>query len=186
MGKFRTFSTNNLWVNLGALSALMKDKTPSLSLIVNPKVVDGIDVLQLETAMGSAIGSFHKTKGIIIPRDRFAPVKKCEDYLIRRSDAYVLNEDFSLTMNPIRKQAGLGENLVSLDDKFYKKLKPFEKLCKVTPSLLHCKSLKVEGEVEFDVHLVLKGDVVIKNTSGELRKVSAIGKSELKDETVNL
>ena len=89
-------------------------------------------------------------------------------------------------MNPERKKAGLGENLVSLDDKYYKKLKPFEKLCKVTPSLLYCKSLKVEGEVEFDVHLVLKGDVVIKNTSGELRKVSAIGKSELKDETVML
>ena len=136
--------------------------------------------------MGSAIGSFQKTKGIIIPRDRFAPVKKCEDYLIRRSDAYILNEDFSLTMNPERKKAGLGENLVSLDDKYYKKLKPFENLLKVTPSLILCKSLKVEGEVEFDIYLVLKGDVVIKNTSGELRRVSAIGKSELKDEVVNL
>ncbi|MBK7054518.1 MAG: UTP--glucose-1-phosphate uridylyltransferase [Leptospiraceae bacterium] len=186
MGKFRTFSTNNLWVNLRALASLIEKKPPSLSLIVNPKVVDGKDVLQLETAMGSAIGSFHKTKGIIIPRDRFAPVKKCEDYLIRRSDAYILNEDFSLTMNPVRKQAGLSENLVSLDDKYYKKIKSFEKLFKVYPSLVLCNSLKVEGEVEFDTHLVLKGDVVIKNTTGELRKVSAIGKSELKDETVNI
>lgn len=186
MGKFRTFSTNNLWVNLRALSSLIESKPPSLSLIVNPKVVDGKDVLQLETAMGSAIGSFQKTKGIIIPRDRFAPVKKCEDYLIRRSDAYVLNEDFSLTMNPERKKAGLGENLVSLDDKFYKKLKPFDKLFQITPSLLYCNSLKVEGEVEFDTHLVLKGDVVIKNNSGELRKVSALKRTELKDETVIL
>lgn len=186
MGKFRTFSTNNLWVNLKALSKLIEKNPPSLSLIVNPKVVDGKDVLQLETAMGSAIGSFQKTKGIIIPRDRFAPVKKCEDYLIRRSDAYILNEDFSLTMNPERKKVGLGENLVSLDDKFYKKIKGFEKLFPVTPSLVFCNSLKVEGEVEFDKHIVLKGDVVIRNTSGELRKVSAIGKSELKDETIIL
>lgn len=186
MGKFRTFSTNNLWVNLRALAALMKEKTPSLSLIVNPKVVDGKDVLQLETAMGSAIGSFQKTKGIIIPRDRFAPVKKCEDYLIRRSDAYVLNEDFSLTMNPERKKANLSENLVSLDDKYYKKIKSFEKLFSAYPSLVLSKSLKVEGEIEFDAPIVLKGDVTFKNTSGGLKKISSLGRKEFKDEVVEL
>ncbi len=186
MGKFRTFSTNNLWVNLKALSALMKEKTPSLSLIVNPKVVDGKDVLQLETAMGSAIGSFQKTKGIIIPRDRFAPVKKCEDYLIRRSDAYVLNEDYSLTMNPERKKAGLSENLVSLDDNFYKKIKSFEKLFPAYPSLVYSNSLKVEGEIEFDAPIVLKGDVTFKNKSGSLKKISSLGRKEFKDEVVEL
>ncbi len=107
-----------------------------LSLIVNPKQVEGKDVLQLETAMGSAVGNFTKFKGIIIPRDRFAPVKKTEDYLVRRSDAYVLNEDFSLTMAPERKEKGLDEVLVSLDENYYKKIAGFDRLFLVCPSLV--------------------------------------------------
>ena len=55
MGKFRTFSTNNLWINLKALESRLSKGLMELSLIVNPKSVAGIDVLQLETAMGSAI-----------------------------------------------------------------------------------------------------------------------------------
>jgi UTP--glucose-1-phosphate uridylyltransferase len=184
MGKFRTFSTNNLWINLKSLSKLLDEKIPSLSLIVNPKVVDGTDVLQLETAMGSAIGSFSKTKGIIIPRDRFAPVKKCEDYLIRRSDAYILNEDFSLTMSKDRKEKNLSENLVSLDDKFYKKIKDFDKLFKVYPSLKFSESLVVKGEVEFDTDLVLKGKVSFINETGRLQKISSLGKTVFENEEI--
>lgn len=184
MGKFRTFSTNNLWINLKALNSLLNEKLPSLSLIVNPKTVGGIDVLQLETAMGSAIGNFKKTKGIIIPRERFAPVKKCEDYLIRRSDAYTLNEDFSLTMNSSRKTAGLSENLVKLDDAHYKKIKDFESLCPVCPSMLACESLEVLGKVEFDIHVILKGRVKIENKSGTLKKISELGKTEFNNEEI--
>ena len=62
MGKFRTFSTNNLWVNLRALAALIEKKPLLFPSFVNPKVVDGKDVLQLETAMGSAIGSFKRRR----------------------------------------------------------------------------------------------------------------------------
>ncbi len=186
MGKFRTFSTNNLWINLKALAKRMAEGPLNLSLIVNPKVVEGIEVLQLETAMGSAIGNFQKTKGIIIPRDRFAPVKKTEDTLIRMSDAYVLNEDFSLTMNPIRKQQNLGENLVSLDEKFYKKINDFLKLFIVIPSLVESESLKISGGVIFDTQVSFKGKVEIKNTSSELKTISSLNKKEFKDEQIEI
>lgn len=184
MGKFRTFSTNNLWINLKALKEKLKQGHLKLSLIVNPKTIEGIDVLQLETAMGSAIGNFQRTKGIIIPRERFAPVKKTEDTLIRMSDAYVLNEDYSLTMNPKRKEKELGENLVSLEDKYYKKIDKFLALFPVLPSLVYSKSLTVKGEVEFDSSIEILGDVKIENKTESKKKISELGKSKLEDEEV--
>ncbi|MDX1957851.1 MAG: UTP--glucose-1-phosphate uridylyltransferase [Leptospiraceae bacterium] len=186
MGKFRTFSTNNLWINLNALEKKLEEGQLRLSLIVNPKKVEGQEVYQLETAMGSAIGNFSKTKGIIIPRERFAPVKKCEDTLIRMSDAYILSEDNSLVMNPKRKEVGLGENLVSLDDNYYKKLPDFQRLVPVLPSLLYCKTLKVIGEVLFDVAVEMRGDVVIENSSNEVFKLSSLGKKVLDNEIIKV
>ena len=183
--KFRTFSTNNLWINLSALKKRLGQGPLRLSLIVNPKIIDGKEVLQLETAMGSAIGSFEKTKGIIIPRDRFAPVKKCEDYLVRRSDAYILNEDFSLSMNPKRKQAGLGEVIVSLDEEYYRKIEGFESLIRALPSLFLTESLKVEGEIEFDTAITIIGKVVFRNRSGKKQKISSLGRNEFRNEEVD-
>lgn len=184
LGKFRTFSTNNLWINLRALKDRFAKGNFKLSLIVNPKQVEGKDVLQLETAMGSAVGNFTKFKGIIIPRDRFAPVKKTEDYLVRRSDAYVLNEDFSLTMAPERKEKGLDEVLVSLDENYYKKIAGFDRLFLVCPSLVFCESLEVEGEVEFDVLVSFYGKVKIHNKTGTKQKISSLSKTIFQNETI--
>lgn len=186
LGKFRTFSTNNLWINLAALKERFNQGNFSLSLIVNPKQVDGQEVIQLETAMGSAVGNFSKFKGIIIPRDRFAPVKKTEDYLIRRSDAYILNEDFSLTMANERKEKGLGEVLISLDEKHYKKIQQFDALFVSLPSLLYCEELVVEGEVLFDVPVSIKGKVKFQNQSGSLKKISSLAKTEFENQIVSL
>jgi len=184
MGKFRTFSTNNLWVNLKALSERLNKGLLNLSLIVNPKNVEGKDVLQLETAMGSAIGNFQKTKGIIIPRDRFAPVKKCEDTLIRMSDAYTLNEDFSLTMSSERKNKGLGENLVSLDDKYYKKVNDFTALFLEVPSLVNSESFKVIGKIKFDTKIEIQGNVTFENKGSMERSISELNRKEFKNETI--
>ncbi len=184
MGKFRTFSTNNLWVNLRALNERLNKGLLNLSLIVNPKNVEGKDVLQLETAMGSAIGNFQKTKGIIIPRDRFAPVKKCEDTLIRMSDAYTLNEDFSLTMSKERKNKELGENLVSLDDKYYKKVNDFTAFFLEIPSLVNSESFKVIGKVKFDTKIEIHGNVTFENRGSSERMISELGRKEFKNEVV--
>ncbi len=172
LGKFRTFSTNNLWIDLTALRERILRDDFELSLIVNPKTIEGQEVLQLETAMGSAIRNFNKVKGIIIPRDRFAPVKKCEDYLVRRSDAYRLLENYSITMSDIRKKSGLGEVLIVLDEKHYKKIQDFNRLFPEIPSLERCTSLTVRGEVLFDRKVSLVGDVVIQNDGPGLRKIS--------------
>ncbi|WCL47698.1 UTP--glucose-1-phosphate uridylyltransferase [Leptospira sp. GIMC2001] len=185
MGKFRTFSTNNLWINLHSLKERWNQGKFRLSLIVNPKKVEAQDVIQIETAMGSAVGSFPNFKGIIIPRDRFAPVKKTEDYLVRRSDAYDLNEDYSLTMPLARKKLGLGEPIVELDDAFYKKINDYDSRFVFVPSLFACESLLVKGDWLFDIEIQLKGKVTFENSSNVQIKISSLGKLNFENETIS-
>lgn len=184
--KFRTFSTNNLWINLRSLKDRWEKGDFKLSLIVNPKTVQGKEIIQLETAMGSAVSNFSKFRGIIIPRDRFAPVKKTEDYLVRRSDAYQLNEDYSLTMSLIRKKLGLGEPTITLDDAFYKKIQDFESRFQLTPSLYACELLEVKGDWLFDIDVSFKGRVQLVNRSKDQKKISSLGKVEFNNETIEV
>ena len=93
------FHVNNLWVDLQALDALLRERDGVLGLpmIVNEKTVDPSDssspaVYQLETAMGAAIGVFEGARAIRVPRSRFVPVKKTSDLLVLRSDAYSLGD----------------------------------------------------------------------------------------------
>ena len=75
-----------------------RDGVLGLPMIVNRKTVDPADgdspaVLQLETAMGAAIDVFDGAQAIRVGRERFAPVKTCNDLLALRSDAYELHDD---------------------------------------------------------------------------------------------
>lgn len=176
--RFKYFNTNNLWINLKSL----KDKMESggglpLSVIVNPKNVDGVDVLQLETAMGAAIGHFSRVQGIIIPRSRFAPVKSCADLLVRRSDAYEVQEDFSIrsVMN--------AEPVIELD-RYYKNVDDFESYFPKIPSLKNTVRFELKGPVQFDVPVEITGKVKIINNSGSIVKIGKLGKSRLENEEV--
>ena len=55
---------------------------------VNPRDASTPPVFQLETAMGSAIECFDDAGAVVVPRERFAPVKTCNDLFVLRSDAY--------------------------------------------------------------------------------------------------
>ena len=50
-----------------------------------------LSAAQLETAMGAAIECFAGAGAVSVPRSRFAPVKKCSDLLLLRSDAYLVS-----------------------------------------------------------------------------------------------
>ncbi|KAL9248804.1 UTP--glucose-1-phosphate uridylyltransferase-like protein [Drosera capensis] len=80
--KFKIFNTNNLWVNLKAIKRLVEADALKMEIIPNPKEVDGIKVLQLETAAGAAIKFFDKAIGLNVPRSRFLPVKATSDLLL--------------------------------------------------------------------------------------------------------
>lgn len=183
--RFKFFSINNLWVRLKALKDRMDQGPLSLSLIVNPKEVHGKKVLQLESAMGAGIGQFDRTKVIEVPRSRFAPVKKCDDLLVRRSDAYILDESKALVKNPKRSA---GEPFVKLSDD-YKKVADFERLMPEVPSILELEELVIEGPVHFDVPVTVKGKVkfTAKSEPAKLSEVTAkTQKAVFENETVEV
>ncbi|KAM8809309.1 UTP--glucose-1-phosphate uridylyltransferase-like [Eudromia elegans] len=103
VSKFKIFNTNNLWIALSAIKRLQEKNAIDMEIIVNPKTLDGgLNVIQLETAVGAAIKSFENSLGINVPRSRFLPVKTTSDLLLVMSNLYSLNAG-SLTMSEKRE-----------------------------------------------------------------------------------
>ncbi len=162
--RWRYYNTNSLWVDLQALSDTLEDSEGvlELPLIINHKTVDPRDgdstpVIQLESAMGAAVGSFPGASLLLVPRTRFAPVKTTDDLLVLRSDVYELTAD--LEVEPV---AGSAEHLpfVELDKRFYRLIDEFERRFPAgPPSLRDAERLVVKGDVTFGADIRVRGAV---------------------------
>ena len=156
------FNANNLWVDLERLHGVLEERHSVLGLpmIVNRKTVDPSDssspeVIQIETAMGAAIGVFEGAQAVRVPRARFAPVKTTNDLLVLRSDAYVLCADY-------RVLPADGLPVVDLDSAHYKLLRDFDAHFPAgPPSLAECDRLVVDGDVFFGRGVVVRGSVEV-------------------------
>ena len=143
-------------------------------MIRNAKTVDPKDmrspaVYQLETAMGAAIGVFDGAQVLRVGRDRFMPVKTCEDLLRLRSDIYTLDQDYQL-----RAGAGSQMALIQLDARYYKRIDDFEaRFPEGVPSLWACAQLSVQGDVRFGARVVCRGVARVVNHTGEQRLIAA-------------
>jgi UTP--glucose-1-phosphate uridylyltransferase len=163
VSRHRYFNCNNIWVDLRALQRMLEegDGVLGLPMIVNRKTVDPNDsssprVLQLETAMGAAIGVFEGAAALRVPRSRFTPVKTTSDLLVVRSDAYRLGDDWTVSTARSRPP------LVSLDPDYYKLMGDFEpRFPAGPPSLVDCERLTVEGDVTFGRDVVVRGSVTV-------------------------
>nr|ABB88893.1 UDP-glucose pyrophosphorylase [Populus tremula x Populus tremuloides] len=160
--KFKIFNTNNLWVNLKAIKRLVEADALKMEIIPNPKEVDGVKVLQLETAAGAAIKFFDHAIGINAPRSRFLPVKATSDLLLVQSDLYTLVDGFVIR-NPARTIPA--NPSIDLGPE-YKKVANFLSRFKSIPSIIELDSLKVAGDVWFGAGITLKGKVSIVAKSG--------------------
>ncbi|GAB1409943.1 UTP--glucose-1-phosphate uridylyltransferase [Desulfovibrionales bacterium] len=174
---YKFFNTNSIWVDLRVVqSVFIAHRMMPLDLIINPKTLDPRDpnsprVFQLETAMGSAITSFANAQAVIVPRKRFAPVKTTADLLQVMSDCYIRTEQDTITPNPARE---LPMPQISLDQRFYRKIDAFlERIPQNPPSLMHCTSLTIEGDVRFEENVRCEGDVRIVNTGPEQAVIPA-------------
>jgi UTP--glucose-1-phosphate uridylyltransferase len=165
VGRHRYVNTNNLWVDLEALKATLdaRDGVLGLPIIVNRKTVDPSDssspaVVQLETAMGAAVGVFDGAQALHVPRRRFAPVKTTNDLLALRSDAYVLQDDRRVELAPSREDPPV----IDLDSDYYKLIGDFEeRFAAGAPSLVECDRLAVSGDVRFGQGVVVRGRVSV-------------------------
>ena len=157
------FNTNSLWIHLPTLAEALEEGGGALKLplIVNRKHVDPSDssspeVIQLETAMGAAVGVFEGARGIEVDRQRFAPVKTTSDLLVLRSDCYEVTDDVRVVLAGGREtQPG-----IDLDPDHYKLLDDFEaRFPEGPPSLIEADRLKVRGEVTFGAGVTIRGSV---------------------------
>jgi len=153
--RWRYYNTNNLWLDLAALT-----EPPALPLIVNRKTVDPADpaspeVIQTETAMGAALGAFDGALALCVPRSRFVPVKTTDDLLALRSDVYALRADG-------RVQAAAEPPYIALDPRYFKRVADFEARFPFgAPSLRDCRRLIVRGDVHFGARVVARGRVEV-------------------------
>ncbi len=160
--RWRYYNTNNLWVSLHALDELLeqRDGVLPLPLIVNRKTVDPRDpdspaVVQLESAMGAAIGSFPGAQLLCVPRTRFVPVKTTDDLLVLRSDVYTVSGDWLIEPRPERDGT---LPFVELDKRYYRLLDEFERRFPAgPPSLRDAERLVVRGDVSFGAGVVVRG-----------------------------
>jgi UTP--glucose-1-phosphate uridylyltransferase len=178
VARYRHFNTNNIWLDLQAVVDVARrhDGAIPLPLISNKKNVNPRDrssrkVIQIETAMGAAIEVFEGALALQVPRRRFAPVKTNNDLLVVRSDVYVLNDDFTITVTPNRKAPGLP--IVSLDPQYYGLIKDFEDRMRVVPSLREAVSLSVSGDVVFDHPVEVIGKVRVVGVLGSRKAIPA-------------
>jgi UTP--glucose-1-phosphate uridylyltransferase len=175
--RHRFFNTNTLWVDLRALADLLerRDGFLGLPMIANRKTVDPSDkssteVIQVETAMGAALGVFDGARAVRVPRRRFAPVKTTNDLLAVRSDAYVLTEEGHVELAPERHEA---PPIVDLDSSFYKLVGDFEaRFPSGPPSLVACDRLTVVGDVVFGRDVAVRGTVTIEHAAEEPLRVA--------------
>lgn len=177
--RWRYYNTNNLWIDLQALSDRLDetDGVLELSLIVNHKTADPRDpdstgVIQLESAMGSAIHSFPDARLLCVPRTRFVPVKTTNDLLVLRSDVYTIAD--GMIVEPVPERVGRLP-YVDLDSRFYKVLEEFDRRFPAgPPSLREAERLVVHGDVTFGAGVVVRGHA----------EVNADGADRIKDGAV--
>ncbi len=178
--RHRFFNTNNLWLDLAALDAVLqaKDGVLGLPIIRNVKTVDPAnpsspEVIQIETAMGAAIGVFDGAGAIEVDRARFLPVKATSDLLVLRSDAYEFVDGAQVRLIPGRTEAPL----VVLDTP-YKLVNDFDAHFPFgPPSLAGCESLTVNGDWTFgkDVTVVGQAIVATDGSPGTIADGSVLG-----------
>jgi UTP--glucose-1-phosphate uridylyltransferase len=169
LDRHRYCSTNNLWFDLAAMKHALdvRHGVLGLPLIRNVKHVDPGDpstpeVIQIETAMGSAIEIFEGSQLIEVGRDRFVPVKTTNDLLVLRSDVYDIGPDFVLD------QIAVDVPFVDLDRDFYKLVNQFDKrFPDGAPSMKKATSLKIEGDWTFGRGVQVVGDVELEAASAQ-------------------
>ncbi len=158
-----TFNANNVWIDLRVLRERMtaKEGVLGLPIIVNHKTVDPADpsspeVIQMESAMGTAIEVFEGSEAILVPRTRFRPVKTTNDLLVIRSDFFSLDDEYHVVA-----AVDGPEPFVDLDSA-YRFVPGFEKrFPHGVPSMRECTSLRVIGDPVFGRNVRCVGEVLI-------------------------
>lgn len=175
--KFTIFNTNNIWINLKDVKKKLEEGFFDLDIIENKKTLGDETVIQLETAIGSAIKYFPNSCGVVVPRSRFLPVKTCSDLFLVESNLFI-EKNGTLQLHPSRVPKTCP--IIKLIGKNFSKIENYEKCFKGIPDILELDILTVSGNVIFGKNVVLKGTVII--LADERSKICVPDRSELEDD----
>lgn len=172
ISRYSFFNTNNLWLDLVALKQKLDDSNGFLNLPMirnhkklNPLVKDSPEIIQVESAMGTAISIFENASALRVPRNRFAPVKNCEDLLLLWSDAFILDDNSQIVANPARKHTNVN---IQLDPDFFSFIHQLhDRFPQGAPSLLECKDLSIKGAFRFGKNIRINNSVTLTNEGPE-------------------
>lgn len=157
------FNTNTLWIYLPALLSAYKQAPFHLPLIINEKTIENTKIVQLETAVGSAISHFDRSGVMVVDRNRFLPVKRTSDLLVILSD--LVQSDITqntLTFN--RKFNPTSYPDIAFDEPL-SKMSQFHRTFRCIPSIKDLVSLSLSGNLIIEDGVVFKGRVDIHSDS---------------------
>jgi len=162
--KFKIFNTNNVWLNLRALKEQLEAGGLEREVLLNKKTIQGLPIIQLETALGGVIQWFEGAKAIQVPRSRFLPVKKTDDLLLVQSNLFEIQEGV-LVRNPLREFENLP--MIRLGE-YFKDFEAYQARIEEIPDLLDLDLLTVVGDIWFGRDIQLKGNVILVCDQGRL------------------
>ncbi|MDO4913706.1 MAG: UTP--glucose-1-phosphate uridylyltransferase, partial [Bifidobacteriaceae bacterium] len=134
-----------------------------LPVIFNHKTVDPNDessqkVVQLETAMGSAVSLFDDAICVQVDRMRFLPVKTTNDLFIMRSDRFHLTDSYEM------EDGNYIFPDIDLDARYYRNIDDFnERFPYNVPSLAAAKSVTIRGDWTFGQNTAMFADAVLED-----------------------
>ena len=156
--RHKYLNTNNLWINLESLREVDGPMGLELPLIANNKHItdeESPEVIQLETAMGSAVSIFAHAELLEVSSSRFLPVKNTSDLLLLRSDVYEFDSGYRLVAQVSPRP------VVTLDPAYFGRYRDFEERILGEPSLKESSEFSVSGDVTIPQGYVAKGSVLL-------------------------
>ena len=171
--RFPVFNTNNVWVDLDVLAQALDARSLDLPIILNRKDILGTKILQLETAMGAAVASFPRSRGLRVERDRFFPTKRVGGLFVLQTDACQLDDLFRVRRNqrlseslPYRPLVVFSGDFVDSPEKLWER---FEDPASV--SLIDAWSLEVSGKAYFERDVKIVGKVKVEVPPGQVYRI---------------
>jgi UTP--glucose-1-phosphate uridylyltransferase len=164
--RYSQFNTNSIWLDLKRVVDMAKlhNGCIPLPLIRNLKPVNTEDpssrkAIQIETAMGAAIGVFGGARALEVPRDRFMPVKTNNELLLLMSDVYDIVGGGQVVVREELRGKPLPR--IQLDHQFFGMIRDFNQRVIFCPSLEEASTLTVRGNWRFDRPVRIKGEVIL-------------------------
>lgn len=125
---------------------------------MNPTDPNSEQVIQLETAMGAAIGLFNGSICVQVDRMRFLPVKTTNDLFIMRSDRFHLTDTYEM------EDGNYIFPNVELDPRYYKNIRDFdERFPYAVPSLAAANSVSIQGDWTFGRDVMMFADAKLED-----------------------